>query len=92
MIRGQTDQINCPKILLQKKKKKNTNQSKDAEYIKKVSLHPRDCLKHKKKIKQEPEVHNIKTLPEHPGDRLSRRLKKNFHRREAIICKIDAIR
>ena len=36
--------------------KKNRDQSKGIEYIKKVSLHPRERLNRKKKIKQEPEV------------------------------------
>ena len=84
LISGQTDEKNDPQILLQKRLiQKNKNQSKDIEYIKKVSLHPRDRLKHKKKIKQESEVQYIKPLPQHPRDRLNRRLK---NRPANIIC------
>ena len=44
---------NFPQILPQKKLilKNNQNQSKGIEYIKKVPLHPRECLKCKKRIK-----------------------------------------
>ena len=75
---------NFPQILPQKKLiLKNKNQSKGIEYIKKVPLHPRECLKRKKRIKQELEIQYVKTVPQHPRDRLSRRLK---NKPENIIC------
>ena len=84
LISGQTDEKNDPQILPQKRLiQKNKNQTKDIEYVKKVSLHPRDRLKRKKKIKQESEVQYIKPLPQHPRDRLNRRLK---NRPANIIC------
>ena len=46
----------------------NKNQSKDTEYIEKVPLHPRECLKRKKRINQEPEIQYVKTVPQHPRD------------------------
>ena len=52
LIRNQSDKINYPQILPQKKLiQKNKNQNKDIEYIKEVLLHPRERLKRKKKDK-----------------------------------------
>ena len=42
---------------------KHKNQSKDIEYIKKLPLHRRECIKRKKRIKQEPEMQCIKAVP-----------------------------
>ena len=64
--------------------KKNTKQSKNFEYIKKVPVHPRERLKRKKRIKQEPEIQYVKTVPQHPRDQLSRRLK---NKPANITCK-----
>ena len=52
LIRNQSDKINYPQILPQKKLiQKNKNQNKDIEYIKEVLLHPQERLKRKKKDK-----------------------------------------
>ena len=53
---------------------KNKNQSKDIEYIQKVSLNPCEQLKRKKRIKQEPEIQYLKTVLQHPRDRFRRRI------------------
>ena len=67
LIRNQTDKINFPQILPQKKLiQRNKNQSKDIKYIKKVPLHPREHLKCKKRIKQEPEIYYVKIVLQHP--------------------------
>ena len=50
-------------IASEKANKKHKNQSKDTEYIKKLPLHRRECIKRKKRIKQEPEMQCIKTVP-----------------------------
>ena len=70
LIRNQTDEKNnFPQILPKKKlMQTNKNQSKDTEYIKKVPLHPRECLKRKKRINEEPEIQYVKTVPQHPRD------------------------
>ena len=54
---------------------RSNNQSKEIEYIKKVSLHALEHLKCKNMLKDEPELKDLKTVPSHPRYHLSRRLK-----------------
>ena len=69
--------------------RKNKNQNKDIEYIKKDPLHPRERLKRQKKIKQEPEVQYIKTPLQYPWYRLGRRFKS---RPANIICNKELLK
>ena len=66
---------NIYKYYQKKSIERSKNQSIEIDYIKKVSLHPRERLKCKNRLKDETELKYLKTVPSHPRDCLSRRLK-----------------
>ena len=66
---------NIYKYYQKKSIERSKNQRIEIDYIKKVSLHPRERLKCKNRLKDETELKYLKTVPSHPRDCLSRRLK-----------------